>query len=151
VTNQTQPIFALSIKQPWAALVVQGVKTIEVRRWPTTRRGTILIHAARVPDDRKEAWDLVTTEELRELAQRRGGLIGSVNLVECITYRDLPSFAKDQTGHRNELSWFEPPTLYGFRFTAPKVTPYRVYPGWFRFFTVKETTPVRTSSAVCGP
>ena len=30
--------FALSIKQPWAALLVHGQKTIEVRRWPTARR-----------------------------------------------------------------------------------------------------------------
>ena len=36
-------MYALSIKQPWAALVVQGLKTIEIRRWPTARRGQILI------------------------------------------------------------------------------------------------------------
>ena len=146
MSNQPPPIFALSIKQPWAALVVQGLKTIEVRRWPTARRGQILIHAARVPDDRPEGWDLVTTDELRELAQLQGGLIGSVNLIECIAYRDLPSFAKDQVAHRNQLSWFEPPTLYGFRFAGAKATPFRVYPGWFRFFSVKETTPVRVAS-----
>ena len=27
--------YALSLKQPWAALVVFGRETIEVRRWPT--------------------------------------------------------------------------------------------------------------------
>src|SRR5437016_1110202 len=54
--------YALSIKQPWAALLVHGHKTIEVRRWPTARRGTILIHAARVPDERPEAWRRVPAE-----------------------------------------------------------------------------------------
>lgn len=147
----TQPVFALSIKQPWAALVVLGLKTIEVRRWPTVRRGPILIHAARVPDDRKEGWDLVATEQARELAELQGGLIGSVDLLECISYRDLPSFAKDQAAHRNQLSWYEPPMLYGFRFAAPQVTAFRAYPGWFRFFRVKETAPVRASSAVGVP
>jgi hypothetical protein len=151
VSTLQPPIFALSVKQPWAALVVHGLKTIEVRRWQTARRGPILIHAARVPDDRPEGWDLVTTDELHELAQLRGGLIGSVNLIECVTYRDLPSFAKDQSAHRNHLSWFEPPKLYGFRFAAPKVTPFRVYPGWFRFFTVKDITPIRAASAVAIP
>lgn len=151
MSSQQPPIFALSIKQPWAALVVQGLKTIEVRRWPTARRGPILIHAARVPDERREGWDLVKTAELRELAQLQGGVIGSVNLIECIAYADLPSFAQDQAEHRNQLSWFEPPLLYGFRFAAPKVTPFRVYPGWFRFFRIKDTAPVRSASAVAMP
>jgi hypothetical protein len=151
VSNQPPPIYALSIKQPWAALVVQGLKTIEVRRWPTARRGPILIHAARVPDDRPEGWELVATDELRGLAQLQGGLIGSVNLLECIPYRDLPSFARDQAAHRNDLAWFEPPMLYGFRFAAPQVTPFRVYPGWFRFFSVKDRTPVRSASAAAVP
>ncbi len=41
-------LYALSLKQPWAALLVTGRKRIEVRNWPTARRGRILIHAARV-------------------------------------------------------------------------------------------------------
>src|SRR5438105_4444384 len=57
--------YALSIKQPWAALLVHGRKTIEVRRWPTARRGRILIHAARLPDPRPEAWQQVPKELLQ--------------------------------------------------------------------------------------
>lgn len=142
-------LYALSIKQPWAALVVRGVKTIEIRRWPTARRGRILIHAARVPDARREGWDLVSSE-LRELAELQGGFIGAVDLVECIAYRDLARFEKDQTLHKNHLSWFEPPLLYGFRFAAPEVTPFRVYPGWFRFFRVKDAVPVRAAAVAQG-
>ena len=52
--------YALSLKQPWAALVVHGKKTVEVRRWSTRRRGRILIHASRTIDDRKAAWAHVT-------------------------------------------------------------------------------------------
>ena len=48
--------YALSLKQPWAALVVHGRKTIEIRRWSTRRRGRILIHASQTTDDRKAAW-----------------------------------------------------------------------------------------------
>ena len=33
--------YALSIKQPWAALVVCGVKTVEVRRWPSLNQKTV--------------------------------------------------------------------------------------------------------------
>src|SRR6516164_1264126 len=50
------PTHALSLKQPWATLLVHGRKTIEVRRWATRRRGLLLIHAARLPDPRREAW-----------------------------------------------------------------------------------------------
>ena len=53
------PTYALSLKQPWVALVAHGHKSVEVRAWPTARRGRILIHAARVSDPRPEAWALV--------------------------------------------------------------------------------------------
>jgi hypothetical protein len=36
---------SLSIRQPWAWLIVQGHKPIENRTWPTTYRGPLLIHA----------------------------------------------------------------------------------------------------------
>ena len=37
---------AISLLQPWASLVVMGVKKIETRNWRTTHRGNILIHAS---------------------------------------------------------------------------------------------------------
>lgn len=42
---------ALTIRQPWAALIAAGVKTIETRSWPTKHRGPLAIHAgkAKVP------------------------------------------------------------------------------------------------------
>jgi hypothetical protein len=137
VADKSTLLFALSIKQPWAALIVEGLKTIEVRRWPTARRGRILIHAARVPDDRPEAWRHLP-EESTELAKRQGGIIGAVQLTECRRYADLETFLGDQAMHLNEASWFEPPVLYGFAFMRPEILPFQKYPGWFRFFKIKE-------------
>ena len=37
---------ALSIRQPWASLIVAGIKDIENRSWVTNYRGKLLIHAA---------------------------------------------------------------------------------------------------------
>lgn len=37
---------AISLLQPWASLVVMGIKTIETRNWGTGYRGPILIHAS---------------------------------------------------------------------------------------------------------
>src|SRR2546430_9590561 len=39
-------IRALSIRQPWAWLVVNGHKDIENRSWRTNHRGPLLIHAS---------------------------------------------------------------------------------------------------------
>ncbi len=127
--------YAISIKQPWATLVVQGLKSIEIRRWPTARRGRILIHAAGVPDHRPETWRHVPAE-MMTLAQLQGGIIGAVELTDCVAYHNLAVFLRDQKLHRNEATWFEPPLLYGFKFVQPEVLPFRKYPGWFRFFKV---------------
>jgi hypothetical protein len=129
------PTHALSLKQPWAALLVHGRKSIEVRNWPTPRRGRFLIHAARVPDLRAEAWRHVTPD-LRDTAQLVGGLIGIATLVDCKTYASLDEFNADRSRHLNDPEWFIPPKLYGFVFADMEVRPYRRLPGWMRFFPV---------------
>jgi len=126
---------ALSLKQPWAALLVSGLKTIEVRRWRTDRRGRVLIHAARVPDDRPEAWKHVPPE-LHEAARRVGGILGAGELVACLRYRSAEDFARDGAKHLNDPSWFAGPVLYGFTFTNLHALPFHPCPGWMRFFPV---------------
>lgn len=131
-----EPTYALSLKQPWAALLVHGLKSIEVRKWPTTRRGRILIHAARIPDARSEAWRHVTVE-LADAARQTGGIIGQADLTGCVIYRSVDAFCRDQQSHLNEREWFEPPYLYGFQFANASPLPFRKYPGWMRFFPVE--------------
>lgn len=65
----SDPIKALTIRQPWAQLIALGVKTIETRSWSTRYRGPLAIHAAakrppvfwhhNVNDDLPPAIDLV--------------------------------------------------------------------------------------------
>jgi len=38
---------ALSIRQPWAYLIIHAGKDVENREWPTRVRGNILIHAGK--------------------------------------------------------------------------------------------------------
>jgi len=128
--------YALSLKQPWAALLVHGLKTIEVRNWPTARRGKILIHAARVPDHRTDAWAKVPLE-LHSAARLVGGLVGEGELVNCVEYTSPQEFAADRECHLNDSTWFEPPRLYGFKFANLKPLPFRRYLGWMRFFPVE--------------
>ncbi|MCS6975441.1 MAG: ASCH domain-containing protein [Gemmatales bacterium] len=133
VSIAQQPEYALSLKQPWAALVVLGFKTIEVRRWPTDRRGPILIHASQTADERDEVWQRVPPAA-RGLAELRGGIIGQAELVDCITYDTREAFRRDEARHWNRADWFRPPRLYGFVFRHPKLLPFRPVLGWMRFF-----------------
>ncbi|MFO0965883.1 MAG: ASCH domain-containing protein [Gemmataceae bacterium] len=137
--------YALSLKQPWATLLVHGLKTIEVRRWPTPRRGRILIHAARIPDERKQGWDALPAE-LCEQAKLVGGFIGAATLVDCRVYKNADDFNRDGACHLNAPDWWQGPVLYGFTFTAAELLPFRKYSGWMRFFPVLDAVPERASA-----
>jgi len=87
--------YGLSLKQPWAALLANGHKTIEVRRWPTARRGRILIHAARVPDERPEAWALVPPHHLNDPAWFQPGLFGfTFTHLTVLPFRTYPGWMR---------------------------------------------------------
>jgi hypothetical protein len=135
------PHVALSLKQPWAALLAAGRKTIEVRKWSTPRRGTVLIHASRVPDPRDYAWSLVPPE-LSEAARLLGGVVGVGELTECRRYRNPLAFVADQTSHLNDLDWYQS-GLYGFVFSNLRPLPYVHVPGWMRFFEVPDEVLTR--------
>ncbi len=50
---------ALSVRQPWAWLIVAGYKDVENRGWATKYRGRILIHAGRrAAEDAGDAYRL---------------------------------------------------------------------------------------------
>ncbi len=82
---------ALSLWQPWASLIVLGIKRIETRDWQRSYRGPLAIHAAKwKPDDAAEevwrdarelgllpAW---TPERARDLP--RGYVLATCQLVE---------------------------------------------------------------------
>lgn len=136
-----RPTYALSLKQPWAALVVGGLKSIEVRKWATSIRGRVYIHAARVPDKRPEGWATIP-EKLLPLARLGGGVIGVAELFACVQYRTAAGFTADIPQHLNEPTWFESPRMYGFCFRGARTVPFHACKGNVRFFTVdvKEAT-----------
>src|SRR4051812_39438265 len=107
------PGIALSLKQPWAALVAHGHKSIEIRRWQTVRRGRIFIHASKVPDARPEVWARLPAP-LKTAAELMGGIVGSVSITGCVAYDSEVAFSADCLLHLNEVGWFRPPVMYGF-------------------------------------
>lgn len=79
----------LSIRQPWAWLIIHGGKDIENRTWHTKYRGRFLVHAAHGMT-RKEYADAaafaracgVEVPAFEDL--QRGGIIGSVELIDSV-------------------------------------------------------------------
>lgn len=70
----------LTIKQPWATLIMQGDKRFEFRSWQTKYRGELLIHAGKGID--KEAIKRLAKYLPEELPS--GKILGKVELVDCI-------------------------------------------------------------------
>ena len=72
----------LTIKQPWATLIMQGDKRFEFRSWQTKYRGELLIHAGKGID--KEALNRLKKYLPKELPS--GQILGKVTLVDCVKY-----------------------------------------------------------------
>ncbi len=69
----------LTIKQPFATLIVEGYKKYEFRSWKTSFRGEIYIHAGKSID--QEAMNRV--KDLN-LSYPTGCIIGKVKIVDCV-------------------------------------------------------------------
>ena len=70
----------LTIKQPWATLIMQRYKRFEFRSWQTKYRGDLLIHAGKGID--KEAIKRLKKYLPKELPL--GKILGKVTLVDCV-------------------------------------------------------------------
>lgn len=70
---------AISIKQPWASLIINGYKEYEFRTWKTKYRGKILIHASQMIDK-----DIMTKFKHLNLEFPMGCIIGEVNITDCL-------------------------------------------------------------------
>ncbi len=82
----------LSIKQPWAELILRGKKKIELRKWNTKFRGKFLIHSSKIPD--KRAMEKFGFEDLP-----CGFIVGKAELVNVKEYKDSEEFKKDKNLH----------------------------------------------------
>jgi gamma-glutamylcyclotransferase (GGCT)/AIG2-like uncharacterized protein YtfP len=73
---------ALSVRQPWATLIVMGRKPNEYRSARTARRGRVFIHAAATMGKTERA--AAIREGLDPDALPRGVIIGSVEIVDSV-------------------------------------------------------------------
>ncbi len=87
-------VTVLSLRQPWAELVVSGAKTVELRTWNTRFRGLFYVHASRTVEEeycRKYGFnpgELIT-----------GAIIGRVELKKVKRYENKKELRKDSENH----------------------------------------------------
>lgn len=120
----------LSIRQPWAWLIVHRHKAIENRSWPTWKRGQILIHAGKAVDHEaiealRCGWHPVTYGLLSlEVPDQfeTSGIVGAADLVDCV--------------QQSDSEWFVGP--HGFVLANARPLPFVPCRGALGFFKLPE-------------
>lgn len=130
---------ALSIRQPWAWLIVNGFKDIENRDWATPFRGRFLVHAGQTMT--RPQYDAVVTQLLLEglhppgmplfdeMKALCGGFVGWSRVTDCV--REHPS------------KWKQPGS-YGFVLADSRPIPFVPWKGRLGWFNV----PIKSCASV---
>jgi len=131
-------VIALSIRQPWAWLIVNGYKDVENRDWPTKYRGPTLIHASKTLTraDYDAALLFVEAFVAPEIARlipdmyelQTGGLVGVADLVDCVEESRSVWFTGGQANGGG----------VGFVMRHGRTLPFRPWKGRLGFFNVPE-------------
>lgn len=88
----------LSLKQPFAELILQGRKRIELRKWNTSFRGEFLIHASKSVD--ADAMKRFGFDSLP-----LGRIVGKATLVDVKHYLTEEEHRADQGLHLASSTW----------------------------------------------
>lgn len=103
---------AITIKEPYATLIAEGLKEYEFRTWKTNYRGEVLIHAAKTPnnENKKRFID-------RNLEYKEGFIIAKAILTDCVEVDDKlikELLKKDKEVYKNP-SIKRDKKLFGFK------------------------------------
>ena len=133
-------IYCLTLKQPWASLIVPnnsictGTKKIEVRKWDTSFRGNCLIHAGKtILKDECKRLD-INPDDLEA-----GKIIGYANLIETEqpSHTKWVSLQKQHLSKERYRSYGEDTFFWHFN-GETRFTKGVDYPGQLKFFHVSE-------------
>ena len=115
------PAVALSIRQPWAHLIVNGIKPVENRSWATSFRGPVWIHAGKAwgSAEKQDRWNVMTDFQI-DIPETLplGGIVGYAEIYGCVRHSLSP--------------WFTGP--HGFLIKNACPVPFRACPGKLGFF-----------------
>jgi len=131
----TTPVKCLSVRQPFAWLLVNGFKDVEYRTWKTDYRGTIFIHASKTIDKEayRDVWEHLTKVEGIEMPPlteaETGGLVGCVELVDIVT--------GESAVNETKTAWELDPNTQNWIVTNPYTMDLYSTKGRVRLFTVE--------------
>lgn len=127
----------LSVSQPYADLIVQGKKTIELRTWNTKYRGEFLVHA---PSKIKK--DACKKLGMDETKLRTGVIIGKAEIYDVKTYNSVFELKSDFKKHFAIEEFLR--HRYGFLLRKPLGLRIPIqYKGSLGFFNVNLGTRVK--------
>ena len=98
----------LTIKEPWASLIVNGYKKYEFRSWKTNYRGKVLIHAGLTLEK-----DNAIKFKDYNLDYSSGEIIGEAILTDCVLVTDefenklynINSLVSGKSEHPRVYAW----------------------------------------------
>ena len=98
----------LTIKQPWASLIINSYKRYEFRSWKTNYRGKILIHAGKLLEK-----DMLNRFKDYNLDIDLGCIVGEAYLEDCILVtkefqeklRKIDSIVYARSNHEEMYAW----------------------------------------------
>jgi len=121
---------ALSFRQPWANLILQGKKTLDLRSWETKYRGPLAVYASLEVE--KEA---CAAHGVDSTSLTTGALVGIVDLVEVLPLNEAAYQAR-AAEHLNGRPWRE--RLFGWVLANPRwIEPPQVVKGRLNLFDVE--------------
>ena len=116
-------MIALGIRQPWAELILRGIKTIEVRSTSTVVRGPIYIYASKKLADIPAATTAMKKHDLDPETLPKGVVVGTVEIIDCRSCRgsDTAAACVPRQYLKNRFAWhldnarrLEEPLTVGF-------------------------------------
>lgn len=121
---------ALSIRQPYAWAIMAGIKPVENRKWSTSYRGPLAIHAGKAwyDDETRGYVDIESWAEDFRIPYdgspvSLGGIVGVADLVDVVTHHESPFF-------------FGP---YGFVLTNPRPVEFVPMKGRLGLFEIDDS------------
>jgi hypothetical protein len=129
----------LSLRQPYAELLVSGKKTIELRKWNTNFRGKFLIHASK--NVNKERCKFLGIDHTKLYI---GMIIGRAILYDVKKYDNKIHLMGDKNSHYADPNIFDS-HMYSFMVKNAQRLKHPIpYSGKLGFFEVNESNLLRS-------
>lgn len=100
-------LIALGIQQPWAELILRGLKSIEIRNVTVAMRGPIYIYASQKMSPLADAKSAIEAHKIDTDQLPRAKVVGTIEIVDCrpCLTKDVPGACVSWEHLRGRYSW----------------------------------------------